>query len=272
MPTTSTAVSPTPSAEPVRRVGVVMHGRPELIGDALERLKSIAAAGGIEVTNESPDLVVVLGGDGTILRAFQRYLGARVPVYGINFGRVGFLASSRPEDMERDLARVFDGDYLVYELPTVVARTGGQEVTAVNDVVATSAALGRMVELDWFVGDEAMGRVPCDGVICSTPSGSTAYNLSNGGPVLMWEIDAVAVTFVAPHSLHARPVVVPRSRRIEVVNVTPDVSLALLADGHRFAEVAPGGVITVGLGEQRSLLATLPEATFVTRYLQTFAS
>ena len=272
MPTTSTAASPTPSAEPVRRVGVVTHGRREAIGDALERLKSIAAAAGVEVTDDSPDLVVVLGGDGTMLRAFQRRLGESVPVYGINFGRVGFLASSEPDGMERDLGRVFEGDYRVYELPTVVARTGSNEVTAVNDVVATSATLGRMVELDWFIGDEEMGRVPCDGVICSTPSGSTAYNLSNGGPVLMWEIDAMTVTFVAPHSLDARPVVVPRSRRIEVVNATPDVSLAVLADGHRFADVGPGGSVSIELGEQRSLLATLPEATFVTRYLATFAS
>ena len=272
MQTTSTAASPTPSAEPVRRVGFVTHGKPAAIGDALERLKSIAAAAGVEVTDESPDLVVVLGGDGTMLRAFQRHLGERVPVYGINFGRVGFLASSRPEGMERDLGRVFEGGYVVYELPTVVARAGESEVTAVNDIVATSGTLGRMVELDWFIGDEEMGRVPCDGVICSTPSGSTAYNLSNGGPVLMWEIDAMAVTFVAPHSLDARPVVVPRSRRIEVVNATADVSLALLADGHRFADVAPGGTVAVRLGEERSLLATLPESTFVSRYLETFAS
>jgi NAD+ kinase len=270
--TTSTAESPTPSAEPVRKVGVVTHGKPELIGDALERLKTVAAAAGVEVTDEEPDLVVVLGGDGTMLRAFQRYLGAPVPVYGINFGRVGFLASSQPEGMERDLARVFDGDYRLYELPTVIARVGDEEVTAVNDVVATSATLGRMVELDWFIGDEEMGRVPCDGVICSTPSGSTAYNLSNGGPVLLWEIDALAVTFVAPHSLDARPVVVPRSRAITIVNATPDVSLAVLADGHRFGEVEPGGRVTTRLGEQRSLLATLPEATFVSHYLATFAS
>ena len=169
MPTTSTAASPTPSAEPVRRVGVVTHGKRELIGDALERLKSIGAAAGVEVTNESPDLVVVLGGDGTMLRAFQRYLGERVPVYGINFGRVGFLASSSPEGMEQDLARVFEGDYVVYELPTVVARADGEEVTAVNDVVATSATLGRMVELLWFIGDEEMGRVSCEDLSAPRP-------------------------------------------------------------------------------------------------------
>jgi len=271
VPTTSTASSPTPSAEPVRSVAVITHGKPELVGDAVQRLEAIAADAGVEVSDESPDLAVVLGGDGTMLRAFQRYLGRPVPVYGVNFGRVGFLASSPPERMEEDLQRVFAGEFLVYELPTLVAEAGGSSVTAVNDVVATSGILGRMVELDWFIGDEAMGRVPCDGVICATPSGSTAYNLSNGGPVLMWEIDAVTVTFVAPHSLSARPVVVPRTRRIEIVNATLDVSLAVLADGHRFADVGPGDGVTVRLGEQRSLLATLPEATFVTRYLQTFA-
>ena len=272
MPPTSTAASPTPLGEPVRRAAVVTHGKPEQIGDAVERLKGIAAAAGVELTETSPDLVVVLGGDGTMLRAFQRFLAERVLVFGVNFGRVGFLASSQPDQMERDLGRVFDGEYVVYELPTLDASAGGVDITAVNDVVATSATLGRMVELNWLIGDEEMGRIPCDGVICATPSGSTAYNLSNGGPVLMWEIDAVTITFVAPHSLHARPVVVPRNRRVEIVNATPDVPLAVLADGHRFSEAQPGASVTVRLGEQRSLLATLPEATFVTRYLETFAS
>ena len=86
----------------------------------------------------------------------------------------------------------------------------GETHVAVNDVVATSATLGRMVELAWAVGGEDLGTIPCDGMICATPSGSTAYNLSNGGPVLVRGLDAMAVTFIAPHSLHARPLVVPR--------------------------------------------------------------
>ena len=141
-----------------------------------------------------------------------------------------------------------------------------------NDVVSTSATLGRMVELEWSIGGEGMGRVPCDGAICSTPSGSTAYNLSNGGPVLVWGLDALTVTFVAPHSFDVRPVVVPRSRPVELRNVTPDVSLAVIADGHPVTEVPPGGGLEVALGTKRSLLATLPDATFVTRYRKTFMS
>jgi NAD+ kinase len=272
VPTTSIAGSPTPLREPVRRAAVVTHGKPATIGDAVERLRAVAGRAHVELTEDEPDIAVVLGGDGTMLRALQRWLGTDVPVIGVNFGRVGFLASMRPDDMEDGLGRVFSGEYVVYELPTLDAETGGTTATAVNDVVATSGTLGRMVELDWKIGGEDMGSVPCDGVICSTPSGSTAYNLSNGGPVLMWEIDAYAITFVAPHSLHARPVVVPRKRDVEVTNVTRDVSLALIADGHRFADIPPGSAVRVRLGEQTSLLATLPEATFVRRYLETFAS
>src|SRR5258708_3512506 len=130
-----------------------------------------------------------------------------------------------------------------------------------------------MVELEWAVGNEDLGRQPCDGVICSTPSGSTAYNLSNGGPVLLWGIDAMAITFVAPHSLHARPLVVPRGRDLVVSNRTADVPVAVLVDGHRVADARPrDGQVTIRLGDAHSLLATLPEATFVRRYRQSFAS
>ena len=105
---------------------------------------------------------------------------------------------------------MFAGEYVVVELPTLEVQLDGETHVAVNDVVATSSTLGRMVELAWAVGGEDLGTIPCDGMICSTPSGSTAYNLSNGGPVLVRGLDAMAVTFIAPHSLHARPLVVPR--------------------------------------------------------------
>src|SRR5207302_1403178 len=108
----------------------------------------------------------------------------------------------------------FAGEYKVVQLPTLETRLDGERQVAVNDVVATSATLGRMVELGWAVGGEDLGTVPCDGMICCTPSGSTAYNLSNGGPVLVRGLDALGVTFIAPHSLHARPLAVPRGPRV----------------------------------------------------------
>jgi NAD+ kinase len=249
----------------------MVHGYPDRIGDALEGVERVAAASGVELTDDSPELAVVLGGDGTMLRALQRFLPLHVPVIGVNFGRVGFLASMMPGDMERGLERAFAGEYVVHELPTIEAELDGELVTAINDVVATSAILGRMGEVEWLVAGEEMGRVPADGLIASTPTGSTAYNLSNGGPILMWGLDALTITFIAPHSLHARPVVVPRDRPVKITNVSNEIPLALIADGHRFADLAPGGALNVRLGEQRSLLATLPDATFVTRYKGAFA-
>jgi NAD+ kinase len=277
------------SGSRVRRAAVVTHGKPETIGPTLERLEALADEHGVELlfpeeerekhglpgTDGDPaaaDLALVLGGDGTMLRALQRFLGTRVPVIGVNFGRVGFLASMEPEELETGLARAFAGDFEVIELPTLEARVRGERRAAVNDVVVASSALGRMVELVWSIGGEDLGRQPCDGLICATPSGSTAYNLSNGGPVLVWGLDAMAITFVAPHSLHARPLVVPRGRDLTVTNHTPDVPASILIDGHALTDIEEGASVEVGLGPQRSLLATLPERTFFRRYRETFGS
>ena len=269
MPTTSTAGSPQPLGEPVRRAGIFVRQR-NGFDQAVARLHEVAREAGVEITQDDPDLVVVLGGDGTMLRAFHEYLG-RAPVIGVNFGRFGFLASMQPDDMEDGLRRVFAGDYVVLELPTIDFELAGGQAVAVNDVVVGSGSLGRLVELEWAIGGESLGVVPSDAIIAATPSGSTAYNLSNNGPVLMWGIDAMAVSFVAPHSLHARPLVVPRGRDVVITNRSADIPLALIADGQRIGEVAPDGDVTIWLGDANIRLATLPDVTFLTRFRSAFA-
>jgi NAD+ kinase len=257
----------------VKRATVVTHGRPETVADALAKVEQLAAEAGVELTDgDEVDLALVLGGDGTMLRALKRFLGRVVPVLGVNFGRVGFLAGVAQDELEGGLARAFRGDFVTVELPTLEAELAGKRHPAVNDVVVSSASLGRMVELRWAIAGEDLGTVPCDGLICCTPSGSTAYNLSNGGPVLVWGLDAMAITFVAPHSLHARPLVVPRSRDLQVTNETADVAVAVLIDGHQVGALEPGDSVTIRLADARSLLATLPESTFFRRYRETFAS
>ena len=104
-----------------------------------------------------------------MLRALRTFLGTAVPVLGVNFGRVGFLSSLEPEELETGLRRAFAGELDVVELPTLEVRVGGEAHVAVNDVVVSSGEIGRMVELEWAVGGEDLGRVPCDGLICSTP-------------------------------------------------------------------------------------------------------
>jgi NAD+ kinase len=257
---------------PVKRATIFAHGRPETVADARARVEQLTADAGVELVDaDDVDLAIVLGGDGTMLRALKRFLGTGVPVLGVNYGRVGFLSGVQKDDLE-GLARALRGDFVTFELPTLEAELAGERHPAVNDVVAASASLGRMIELRWSIAGEDLGSVPCDGVICSTPSGSTAYNLSNGGPVLVWGLDAMAITFVAPHSLHARPMVVPRSRDVLITNETVDVPVAVIVDGHEVGQLSEGGSMPVRLAEQRSLLATLPESTFFRRYRDTFAS
>jgi NAD+ kinase len=269
---TSTSESQ-PQSQRLESVAIVAHGRKDVHG-AVDLVRSLAGAAGIAVVDEprDADLAVALGGDGTILRTLAHLLGSGTAVIGVNFGRVGFLASITPEGMEAALPRVFAGEFRVIELPTLEAKINGETFVAVNDVVTTSSTLGRMVELSWSIGGESLGTVPCDGMICATPSGSTAYNLSNGGPVLVRGLDAMSITFIAPHSLHARPLVVPRGQTLTIRNDTVDVSCAVLVDGHRSAELAPGASADVYLCRQHTKLATLPETSFFRRYRETFAS
>jgi NAD+ kinase len=285
---TSTTGSDAPSRSAVRRAAVITHGRVGVIGPALERLEAIAREYRVELlvpTDEAEkhqrrdsgsleplvDVVVVLGGDGTTLRALQRFLGTGIPVLGVNFGRVGFLSAMSRDEMEAGLGRAFGGDYSVIDLPTLMTESDGARHVAVNDVVVRSADVGRMIELEWAVSGEELGTQPCDGMIVSTPVGSTAYNLSNGGPVLEWGLDAMAVSFVAPHSLHARPLVAPKGAHLAITNRTPDVSVVVIADGHVMEELPPGADVTIRIGDQRTCLAYLSERSFFRRYRETFA-
>jgi NAD+ kinase len=284
---TSTTGSPAPSREAVRRAAVITHGKTAMIGPALERLEELARAHGVELllpedelakhgrrdghaVLEDADVAVVLGGDGTMLRALHRFLGTGIPVLGVNFGRVGFLSAIPRDELEQGIVRAFRGEFGTIELPTLVADGAGTSHVAINDVVVRSADVGRMVELGWAVRGEDLGTQPCDGVIVSTPVGSTAYNLSIGGPVLVWGLEAMAITFVAPHSLHARPLVAPRDAELAIVNRTTDVGIVVLVDGHAVGGLPPGGEVTIRIGDERASLAVLSDRSFFRRYRETF--
>jgi NAD+ kinase len=260
----------------VKTAAVVTHGGGD-VSAALERLHAVAAACGVglvedETDDLAPDIAIVLGGDGTMLRALARFLGSGVPVLGVNYGRVGFLTTMQAKDLEAGLARVFAGDYKTIELSTVGVSVGDTRRVAVNDVVVSGDKLGRLIELSYAVGGEELGQQPCDGLICASPTGSTAYNLSNGGPVLVWGLDAMVLTFVAPHALHIRPLVVPRGTDVAITNKTTSFDATVLVDGHSVGRLAAGEAAFVRVGEQHSLLATLPEMTFFRRYGATFGS
>jgi NAD+ kinase len=264
----------------VERAAVVTHGVTRNVAGALERLERAAAAAGVELERDPDapgverrcDIAVVLGGDGTMLRALTRFLGTGVPVIGVNFGRVGFLASIAGAELETGLARVFAGDYAVELLPTLELQLGPARRVAINDAVVVSGVPGRIIDLAYSLDGEELGTQPCDGLICATPPGSTAYNLSNGGPVLVWGLDAAVITFVAPHSLHTRPLVVGPGFALRARNVTPDVEAVVLVDGHPVGGLPAGEAVAVNFGEARSMLAALPEQPFFARYRRVFGA
>jgi NAD+ kinase len=254
----------------VRRAVVITIDR-DGVGDALARLHRVAEQCGVElVDGEDADIVVVLGGDGTMLRSLARFLGSGIPVIGVNYGRVGFLTSIPSTDLETGIARVFAGEYHTVRLATLEARVNGTTKAAVNDVVVAGGTLGRMIEIGYSIGGEDLGHQPCDGLICATPTGSTAYNLSNGGPVLVWGLEAMVLTFVAPHALVIRPLVVPRGADVTITNLTAGLDATVLVDGQAVGRLATDAQASVRVGDQHTVLATLPEVTFFTRYAATF--
>ena len=260
----------------VERATVVTHGVTKNVEGPVARLRAVAEQAGVELVFEEdgsgaePGIAVVLGGDGTMLRALTRFLDTGVPVIGANFGRVGFLAAIPGEELETGIARVFAGEYSVQSLPTLEVSFAGERHVAVNDVVVAGSSPGRIVEIAYAIGGEELATQACDGLICATPPGSTAYNLSNGGPVLVWGLDAAVVTFVAPHTLHARPLVVGPEFELDVVNRTPDVEAVVLVDGRPVGTLPRDAGLNVRFGSSRTLLGTLPEQTFFGRYAQVF--
>jgi len=254
----------------VKRAAVITIERDGVEG-ALERLRAVAERSGVELVDEEDvDIAIVLGGDGTMLRALGRFLGTGVPVIGVNYGRVGFLTSIPADRLGEGIGRVFGGEYDTVALSTLEAKVNGTTTVAVNDVVVAGGTLGRMVEIGYAIGGEDLGHQPCDGLICATPTGSTAYNLSNGGPVLVWGLEAMVLTFVAPHALVIRPLVVPRGPDVTIANLTTERAATVLVDGHPVGKLASGEQVSVRVGDQHTLLATLPEVTFFTRYAATF--
>jgi NAD+ kinase len=181
----------------------------------------LAASETIVVDAEVVDdvsLSVVLGGDGTILKSLRRYAGTGVPTYGVNFGEVGFLATIDPDDVSAGFRRALAGRFEVLRLPAIAISTDGRELYAINDVSVHRQAGERVAQLSYGVGGEDVASVRCDGLVISSPAGSTGYNLANGGPVMAWGVEGFVVSFIAPHSMTARALVVAPGDVLEVTN------------------------------------------------------
>lgn len=219
----------------------------------VEAAAQVEGSGGLSLEEAAAraDLFIVLGGDGTVL-ATARAIGVRpVPILGINLGRLGFLTDVAPADVDGALTSVFNGDYAVQERARieVVTWEGDREVSselALNDAVFSKGPdVARLIDLETYVDGKRLGTYRADGLVVSTPTGSTAYNLSAGGPILDPEVEAIILTPICPHTLSLRPVVLADDSTVEVRLPRPDEVVHLTLDGQVGRRMRPGEFVRI---------------------------
>jgi NAD+ kinase len=250
-----------------RRAGVTLRFSPDEA-----KKHGLADGDGIEIreVGGQDDLCVVLGGDGTILTALRHYAGTGVPVFAVNYGEVGFLATIDPDGLGGDFDRAFAGEFETLELPTItVGRPEGQW-TAINDISVHRLHGFRVADLAYGLAGEEIGRVRCDGLVVSTPQGSTGYNLANAGPILAWGVRGYVVSFIAPHSLTARALVVAPDDLLTINNASREEPVEVHVDGRPACQLPAGEDIHIEFGREFGTLAQLPGASFYHRLRERF--
>jgi len=217
---------------------------------------------------DDADLVIAIGGDGTMLYASRLARIRGTPILGVNRGRLGFLADITPDEMIASVEQVLAGKYIKDSrllLKALLSTAAGDEVVeyGLNDVVVQRRGSGGMVDFSTSVAGQYVNTHSGDGLICATPTGSTAYALSCGGPIIEPQLDAVALVPICPHTLTDRPIVIPASREIEIVLLKRDDSRAeITVDGGHIGTLGPGDTLRVAAASQRVTLLHLPGHDF----------
>jgi NAD+ kinase len=214
------------------------------------------------------DLALVLGGDGTILSALRRYAGRGVPVFAVNYGAIGFLATIENSDFDKGMGLALSGDFDELAIPALVA--ADERWLAVNDFSFHRRPDLRVAELGYSVEGTEIGQVRCDGLVVSTAAGSTGYNLANGGPVLAWGVEGFVVSFIAPHTLTARALVAAPDDVLEVENRSEEEPVDVSTDGRIVCTLEPQERMEVRYRREGSLLAQLPGSSFYRRLRDKF--
>jgi NAD+ kinase len=280
--------------KPPRVVSILTHQAVEETGEAVGHVIDELTAAGISVradadevekhrlterqglilgadpTEDGTELAVVLGGDGTMLRAMRTFANRGVPVFSFNFGAIGFLATVERDDLEEGIQRVIRGDYELLEMPALSIQTGGMQHLGVNDISFHRRPSNRVAELAYSVGPDQLGSVRCDGLVVSTPVGSTGYNLANGGPVLAWGVEGYVVSFIAPHTLTARALVVATDAVLTVQNCSDNEPVDVTTDGRIVCALEPEGEIDIRFQQDQVVLAQRPGSNFYHRLREKF--
>jgi NAD+ kinase len=232
-----------------------------------ERAKHGSAGQGVDVTAEHtlPEICLVLGGDGSILHALRRFAHTEVPVFGVNFGTVGFLAAVEREEALDGIRRALEGEIETVLLPGLKVTCDEVEAIGLNDITLARRPHDRVAELSYRIAGEEVGHVRCDGLVAATPAGSTGYNLANQGPILAWGVKGYAVSYISPHSLTARALVVAPGDVLHVENAPQREPVEVAVDGRTVVDLAPGAALQIRFVDAVSRLAQLPGTSFYER-------
>jgi NAD+ kinase len=278
---------------PIRAATVFTHRRPAETGPAILELLEVAReagavlrldpdetrkhglepADGLELNasvERDVDICFALGGDGTILSALRTYARTGIPVFAINFGEIGFLATVDRDQALSGFKRAFAGDFEVLSLPGISISGARGSWLAMNDVSMHRQPGKRVADLEYAVGPDEIGRVRCDGLVVATPAGSTGYNLANGGPVMAWGVAGFVVSFIAPHSLTARALVVAPADVLTIHNRSQEEPVDVTVDGRPVCLLPPGEQIGARFADCQGSLAQLAGTTFYQRLRQKF--
>ena len=226
-------------------------------------------AGSYGKLRKEADLIILFGGDGTFLHTAHHFIGTDIPLLGINIGGLGFLTEIETNELDITLEKIFAGNYKIKKrmLLKVELYRDNKKIAdsfALNDVTINRGANARMVEIKLFINGEFINSYKADGLIMSTPTGSTAYSLSAGGPIINPRVRAILITPICPHTLHIRPMVISREEELEVVVAGVDENMMITSDGNFDHKLVTGDKIKVYAAEKEVSLVKLPGRTFYT--------
>ena len=264
---------PPAASEAVAVAAEVAHELGWRLAASEKELEKHGAAGeGVDVTAEHtlPEICLVLGGDGSILHALRRYARTDVPVFGVNFGTVGFLAAVDRGDAREGIRRALQGEFETIQLPGLEVVCDEVRAVGLNDITLARRPHDRVAELSYRIAGREVGHVRCDGLVAATPVGSTGYNLANQGPILAWGVKGYVVSYIAPHSLTARALVVAPGDVLHIQNAPEREPVEVAVDGGRVADLAPGDELEVRFLDSVSHLAQLPGTSFYQRIRDKF--
>ncbi len=261
-------------ADNIRRIGLIGNSEKAACAKTIRRAAQLILKAGREavVDNDAVslaravDLILVFGGDGTMLGVARAVAGSPTPILGVNIGGLGFLTGVPSAELPRALKCVWNGEFR-FESRALIEASGignGKKISesALNDIVISRGAVSRLIALDVGVDGEHITRYRCDGLIISSPTGSTAYSLAAGGAVVLPTAEVFAMTPICPHALSNRSIILPLSSKISVKAITPLPSTILSADGRLIGEIDAGDEIIIRRSRRAVRLMHLADSSF----------